>query len=131
MKIIFLSLPEITRLHLDQISTFGGTKGIRDLNSLKSALNTPKATYDGQFLHPTIYEMASAYLFHIVKNHPFIDGNKRIGTMAMLVFLAINNYDFKAPNQDLLETVLQVAQGKVNKPELAIFIKKWAVKQGH
>ena len=130
MKIIFLSLPEITRLHLDQIATFGGTKGIRDLNSLKSALSTPKATYDGQFLHPTIYEMASAYLFHIVKNHPFIDGNKRAGTMAMLVFLAINNYNFNAPNKDLLETVLQVAQGKVSKSELSIFIKKWTLQQG-
>lgn len=131
MKIKFLSLPEITRLHLDQISTFGGTNGIRDLNSLKSALHTPKATYDGQFLHPTVYEMASAYLFHIVKNHPFIDGNKRTGTMAMLVFLAINNYDFDAPNKDFLETVLQVAQGKLNKSELAIFIKKWTIKRGH
>lgn len=129
MKIKFLSLPDVTRLHLDQIKTFGGTNGIRDLNSLKSALSTPKATYDGQFLHPTIHEMASAYLFHIVKNHPFIDGNKRTGTMAMLVFLAINDYDFNAPGKDLLETVLQVAQGKVNKSELAIFIKKWAVKR--
>jgi death-on-curing protein len=122
MKIKFLSLPEITRLHIDQIKSFGGTSGIRDLNYLKSALHAPAATYDGQLLHPTIYEMASAYLFHIVKNHPFIDGNKRTGTMAMLVFLAINNYNFNAPNKDLLETVPQVAQGKV---------KKWTHKQSH
>lgn len=129
MKIVFLSLSEITKLHLDQIKTFGGTNGIRDLNSLKSALHTPAATYDGQFLHPTIYEMASAYLFHIVQNHPFIDGNKRTGTMSMIVFLAMNNYNFDAPDKDLLEIVLQVAQGKANKSELSIFVKKWAHKQ--
>ena len=129
MTIKFLSLPEVTRLHLDQIKTFGGTNGIRDLNLLQSDLHTPLATYNEQFLHPTIYEMASAYLFHIVKNHPFIDGNKRTGTITMLVFLTINNYNFDAPNKDLLETVLKVAQSKMSKSDLAIFIKKWSFKQ--
>jgi len=128
MQITFLPLHEVIKLHLDQITTFGGTNGIRDIEMLKSALHIPQATYDGQFLHVTIYEMAAAYLFHVAKNHPFIDGNKRTGTMAMLVFLAINNYSFNAPKKELLKTVLLVAQGKINKPELAIFIKKWSKK---
>jgi len=126
MRIEFLPLDEVIKLHLDQIKTFGGANGIRDLKLLKSALHVPKATYDGQFLHGTIYEMAAAYLFHLVKNHPFIDGNKRTGTMAMLTFLAMNNYHFDAPKKALLETVLLVAQGKTNKSKLALFIEKWS-----
>ncbi len=131
MKINFLLLHEIMKLHLDQIETFGGTSGIRDLGILKSALHIPQSTYDGQCLHATIYEMAAAYLFHIVKNHPFIDGNKRTGTITMLVFLSINNYNFNSPNEDLIEIVLLVAQGKVSKPEIAVFIEKWSKKQNN
>lgn len=131
MKISFLSLTEVTKLHLDQIREFGGTHGIRDLNILKSAVHAPSSTFNGYFLHTTIYEMASAYLFHIVRNHPFVDGNKRTGTMAMLVFLAINNHHFDAPNKDLLNTVLRVAEGKTNKSELAIFVEKWTQEQNN
>lgn len=126
MKIEFLRLDDVLKLHLDQIETFGGTNGIRDLALLKSAIHIPMATYDGKFLHETIYEMAAAYLFHIVKNHPFIDGNKRTGTIVALTFLAINNYDFNAPKKDLLKTVLLVAQGKISKAGLTFFIERWA-----
>jgi len=129
MNVIFLSLSEVVKLHLDQIETFGGIRGIRDMEMLKSAVNIPAATYDQQFLHGTICEMASAYLFHIVKNHPFIDGNKRTGTIAALTFLAINGYEFTARGDDLLETVLLVAQGKMNKSKLSLFIEKWSQRE--
>jgi len=125
MKVTFLLLNHVLKIHQDQIGRYGGTSGIRDLNSLKSALSTPAATYDGQFLHSTIYEMAAAYLFHIVKSHPFIDGNKRTGTVTAITFLMINGNSLIATNEDLVKTTLLVAQGELSKSELAVHIKKW------
>nr|MDD5699375.1 type II toxin-antitoxin system death-on-curing family toxin [Victivallaceae bacterium] len=97
MKPEFLSLAEVLEIHQDQLVRYGGEAGIRDLGLLKSAISMPSATYGGEFLHSDIYEMAAAYLFHIVQNHPFLDGNKRTGAVAMLVFLILNGYDFDAP----------------------------------
>ena len=70
----FLSLAEVLEIHIDQVARYGGAPGIRDIESLKSALGMPAATYGGQFLHTDIYEIAAAYLFHLVKNHPFVGG---------------------------------------------------------
>ena len=128
MKVTFLLLNHILKIHQDQIDRYGGTNGIRDLNSLKSALNTPAVTYDGQFLHPTIYDMAAAYLFHIVKNHPFIDGNKRTGAVTTMTFLIVNGSSLIVTNDDLVKTTLLVAQNKLSKSELATFVEKWVEK---
>ena len=126
MKVTFLLLDHVVKIHIRQIELYGGTQGIRDLDSLKSALNTPAITFSGQFLHPTIYEMAAAYIFHIVKNHPFIDGNKRTATVSALSFLMINGKkNINVTNENLVKTILLVAKGKLNKSELAIEIKKW------
>ncbi|WP_228056450.1 type II toxin-antitoxin system death-on-curing family toxin [Microcoleus sp. LEGE 07076] len=73
----FISLEEVLELHDDQISSFGGTPGVRDEGLLESALAQPQATFCGQLLHQKIAEQAAAYLYHIAMNHPFIDGNKR------------------------------------------------------
>ena len=75
----FLTLDEVLALHADRIARYGGSEGIRDVGLLKSALAAPAATFDGGYLHPTLPEMAAAYLFHLVKNHPFVDGNERVG----------------------------------------------------
>ena len=72
----FLTLAEILEIHRDQISRYGGTSGIREMELLKSALGIPMATYRGKFLHTDVYEMAAAYLFHLVRDRPFLDGNK-------------------------------------------------------
>ncbi|MEI6613905.1 MAG: type II toxin-antitoxin system death-on-curing family toxin [Chrysiogenales bacterium] len=111
-------------LFLPQISVF-----INDLELLKSALGFPAATFAGDFLHADICEMAAAYLFHIVKNHPFIDGNKRIGTVAALVFLILNGCDFNAPENKLVDVVVAIAAGKMAKAELALFFRKWVKKR--
>jgi len=126
MNPVFLNLAEVLEIHRDQIVRYGGTAGIRNLELLKSALGLPAATYDGDFLHTDIYEMAAAYLFHIVRNHPFIDGNKRTGTVSALVFLLLNGFNFNAPEKELIKTVLAVASGKMTKAELALFFRKWA-----
>lgn len=73
MKFYFVSLKSVLDLHEDQIAMYGGDSGVRDMKLLDSALATPKSTFDGVWLHPTLPEMAAAYLFHIVKNHPFVD----------------------------------------------------------
>ena len=122
----FLSLTEVLDIHQDQLVRYGGGSGIRDIELLKSALGMPAATYGGEYLHTDLYEMAAAYLFHLVKNHPFVDGNKRVGAVAALVFLVLNGYDFDAPEDDFAEMVLAVARGEIDKAEVAVFIRRWS-----
>lgn len=92
MVYIFLELADILDIHQDQIERYGGAPGIRDLNLLQSAAAMPEASFGGVYLHSSIHEMAAAYLFHIVQNHPFTDGNKRTGTVAAVVFLKLNGF---------------------------------------
>ena len=122
----FLSLNEVLSIHQDQITRYGGAPGIRDIDLLKSALGIPPATYGGEFLHTDIFEMAASYLFHIVKNHPFVDGNKRTGAVAALIFLDLNGFDFHASEDDFAEMVLAIAGGEMSKAQLAVFIRKWS-----
>jgi len=126
MNLKFLSLAEVLAIHKDQITRYGGASGIRDIDLLKSALGMPPATYGGDFLHTDIFEMAAGYLFHLVKNHPFVDGNKRVGAVAALVFLDLNGFDFHAPEDDFAEMVLAVARGEINKSQVAVFIRNWS-----
>ena len=87
---LFLTFAEIIEIHDYQIEHFGGGEGLRDIELLKSAIGMPSAIFGGEYLHPTILEMAAAYLYHLVENHPFVDGNKRVGAMAALIFLDLN-----------------------------------------
>ena len=120
---VFLTFAEIIEIHDYQIAHFGGASGVRDIELLKSAIGMPSATFGGEYLHPSIIEMAAAYLYHLVENHPFLDGNKRVGAMAALIFLDLNGYDFDASDADFTEMVLKVASGKMMKPEISIFLK--------
>ncbi len=125
MSINFLSLSEVLDIHIDQISRYGGESGIRDLDLLKSAIATPAATFGGRFLHPTICEMAAAYLFHIVQNHPFVDGNKRAGAVAALVFLELNGHSCEAPEDEFADMALSVAKGGLSKAGVSMFFQRW------
>ncbi len=129
MHYTFLSFAEVLEIHQNQIMLYGGEPGIRDVELLKSAIGMPMATYAGEFLHSDIYEMAAAYLYHLVQNHPFIDGNKRVGAVAALVFLALNGYDFQAPEDDFAEMVLSVASGTFSKAEISVYIMKWTTEK--
>jgi len=126
-KLTFLNLGEVLEIHRDQIVRYGGLPGLRDLDLLKSAVAMSQATFDGTFLHTDIFEMAAAYLFHIVGNHPFLDGNKRVGTAACLVFLELNGYEFTAPEKELAEIVFALARGEVSKADITIFVRNWTV----
>lgn len=120
---VFLTLDEVLALHADQVERYGGSAGLRDAALLESALAAPQATFDGAFLHPSLPEMAAAYLFHLVKNHPFVDGNKRIGLAAALAFLGLNGHWLEADPDALAELVIAVASGKADKAEVAVFLK--------
>jgi death on curing protein len=121
---VFLTLGEVLEIHRDQIERYGGDAGIRDLGLLQSAMAMPAAGFSGRYLHTDLYEMAAAYLFHITQNHPFIDGNKRTGAVASLVFLSINDVDLEADEEDFESIVLGVAEGKIDKASVAEFFRK-------
>ncbi len=124
MSPLFLGLEEVLEIHHDQITRYGGTEGIRDLGLLQSALSMPQAGAGNQYFHADLFEMAAAYLFHIVRNHPFVDGNKRTGVTAALVFLEMNGIQIRASDETLVQTVLAVAEGKLQKGALAGFFRR-------
>ena len=92
---LFLRLNEIIEIHTDQIARYGGLAGIRDMGLLQSAVAMPMSSFGGQYLHADLYEMAAAYLYHLVNNHAFIDGNKRVGTVTAIVFLELNGVCYR------------------------------------
>ena len=98
---IFLTLDDVLESHRYQIDTYGGSDGIRDLGLLESAIAQPEASYGGQYLHADFFEMAAAYLYHLVMNHPFVDGNKRVGLEVALIFLEINGVAVEASDDEL------------------------------
>jgi death-on-curing protein len=121
---IFLDLEDVLEFHRDQIERYGGSGGIRDIGLLLSALAMPQAGMGGRYFHADLFEMAAAYLFHVVKNHPFVDGNKRVGAVAALVFLELNGVEVRISNDDLVELILSVARGETEKSGVAEFLRK-------
>jgi death-on-curing protein len=126
----FLTRAEIDEIHQDQISRYGGTLGLRDAGLLESALAQPSSRFGGSFLHADLFEMAAAYLFHLTGNHPFVDGNKRVGIVAAIVFLNLNGVSIACENDPLEQLVLRVAEARITKPEIAAFFRTTAVSNG-
>ena len=120
----FLKLQRVLQIHESQIELFGGSSGIRDMGLLESALAMPQALFGGTFMHSDLYAMAAAYLFHIVCNHPFLDGNKRTGMAVALIFLKLNGIDHDIEDTALETLVLSVACGETGKDEIAAFFRK-------
>jgi death-on-curing protein len=123
MEIYFLTLADVKMIHADQIRRYGGMQGIRDINLLDSALNYPQATFDQQYVHPDIYHMAAAYAFSLIKNHPFLDGNKRTGILVALLFLAYNDINLNANQEELYDLTMQIAESKISEEDIALFFK--------
>jgi death-on-curing protein len=126
---IFLTLDEVLAIHADQIRRYGGAPGTRDLSVLSSAMAMPETTFDGEYLHGNDFEMAAAYLFHIARNHPFVDGNKRTALMTALVFLGLNGQRLEAESDSLYELVDAVAAGGVDKSRVAVFLRDHCVER--
>lgn len=125
----FLSLEKILEIHQIQIREYGGSDGLRDVGLLQSAVAMPAAEFGGQYLHTDLYEMAAAYLYHLALNHPFVDGNKRVAAMAADIFLLVNGIYLTASSEAFANLTLDVAQRKMEKPEIAIFLRHHSKKR--
>jgi death on curing protein len=119
----FLEVEEVLEIHLDQIDRYGGASGVRDSNLLESAVQTPRMTFGGQFLYADLHRMAAALLFSLVNNHPFIDGNKRSGTAAALVFLSLNGIQIREDEPALSDLVISVASGTASVDDVAEYLR--------
>ena len=109
-----LNKEQVLRLHRELIEEFGGLHGIRDEGLLESALSAPFQTFDGRDLYPGILEKAARLGYGLICNHPFFDGNKRIGVHVLLVCLALNGVALSYDDEDLIQTALGVASGSVS-----------------
>ena len=121
---IYFSKKQILQLHSSLVEKTGGIDGIRDENLLDSALNAPFQTFDSKELYPKISDKAAQLTFSLIKNHPFLDGNKRIGIHIMLVFLAINGINLSYSQQELIDLGLGIADSSISKNELTGWIEK-------
>ena len=120
----FINKETVLTFHRDQIKTYGGKQGIRDEELLESVLAQPKATFEGEYVHNTIFHMAEAYGFYLAKNHSFLGGNKRTALVAIYTFLYVNGYRIEADKKSLYAVMIDLANGKVEKEELANFLEE-------
>jgi death on curing protein len=122
----FLGLAEVVAIHHDQITRYGGGPGLRDVGGLAAALAMPAAGVGAQYLHEDLFAMAAAYLFHIARGHPFVDGNKRAGAVAALVFLDLNGIVIEADESEFERLVRAAATGCTDKAAIAVFLRAHA-----
>jgi len=120
----FLSVDQVLRIHQRGIEEHGGSPGLRDRNLLESAVATPMAQFGGQFLHDGIAAMAAAYLFHLCKNHPFVDGNKRVSVATAETFILVNGGKLAATDAELERLTLGVADGSISKSAATAFFEE-------
>lgn len=111
----YLSLAEVTELHRLVIETSGGSHGIRDLGALESALAQRRMSFGGEDLYPTVVEKAAALGFSLVQNHPFLDGNKRVGHAAVETFLVLNGFEIAAATDEQEQLMLALAAGDLDR----------------
>ena len=104
----FIPKKIILYFHEQLIQIYGGSPSIRDESLLDSAIQQPKSSFDGNYLHNSIFEMASAYGFHLCKNHPFIDGNKPVALVAMDTFLQNNGYEISASEKETYKIIIEL-----------------------
>lgn len=127
MKPVFLGLDDVLEIHHELIETYGGAHGVRDRGLLQSALAMPRMGSRGVYFHSDVYEMAGAYLFHVVKNHPFVDGNKRTGAITALEFLWLNGHVLAASGSAYERFILAVAESRLDKAAASAFLRKHTV----
>ncbi len=119
----YLTLGEALELHRRLIAQSGGALGVLNLSALESALAQPRMTFGGKDLYPTITEKASALGFSLIQNHPFVDGNKRVGHAAMEVFLVLNGFEIRASVDEQERFILQIASGEMDRAEFSAWLE--------
>ena len=120
----FLALTEVLELHRLVLQQSGGSTGVRDLGTLQSAIAQPGMTFGGQDLYPNLESKTTALCFSLVSNHPFIDGNKRIGHAAMETFLIMNGFELDASIDDAEKTMLTLAAGELTREGLLTWVRE-------
>jgi death-on-curing protein len=123
MTVNFIPDELVPLIHADLVRRYGGQSGIRDRGLLASALAQPRMTGGGRYLHQTIFEKAAAYGFHVCRNHPFVDGNKRVALVLMDVFLQRNGYQLTATEEEAYVFLMALADGRLTKKQLAAWLK--------
>ena len=123
----YLTTDQVVRLHKVLIETSGGSSGIRDEGMLDSAVKLPLQTFDDCELFPSILDKATRLAYSLIKNHPFVDGNKRIATHAMLIFLSLNGMMLSYEDEELIDIILKVASSQANESDLYQWIDKHQV----
>lgn len=123
MEFEFLTIDDVLFIHQDQIDRYGGEHGLRDAGLLASAVETARATFNGELLHADLFQVAAAYMFHLVCNHPFMDGNKRVGTAAALVFFDWHGIELNVSDEELAEFVIALASSQRTKAQVAAFLQ--------
>jgi len=123
MAVRFIPDEIVLLVHADLIRRYGGQAGIRDRGLLSSALAQPQTTSSGKFLHKAIFDKAAAYGFHVCRNHPFVDGNKRVAFVLMDIFLRRNGYELAAYEDEAYVTMMALADGRLTKLQLAAWLK--------
>jgi death-on-curing protein len=119
----YLSLKEVLELHRLLLERTGGLAGVRDLGLLESAVAQPLMSFGEQELYPTIVEKAAALGFSIIKNHPFNDGNKRVGHAALETFLVLNGYEVDAPVDEQERVIMSVAAGEMGRDDFVDWLR--------
>ena len=119
---IILSKEQVLKLHASLIEATGGSGGIRDEGMLDLALNNPFQSFGGKELYPSIQAKAARLCFGLVRNHAMLDGNKRLGTHVMLVFLALNGYELSYSQKELSDVILELASGNIGEKEILQWI---------
>jgi death on curing protein len=122
----FLTVEVVLALHERQLDRFGGGTGLRDRGLLESAVAQPQASFGGTYAHEGLFAMAAAYLFHIVSNHPFVDGNKRVGLLAAQVFLDLNGVVLEHASDAFYDLTMGVAEGRIHKAAVAAELERIA-----
>ena len=127
----FLLLDDVLELHDQMIAVIGGSPGVRDMGAVESALAQPRMTFGGEDLDPTAAEKASALAFSLINNHPFVDGNKRVGHAAMVLFLDLNGYDLVGDVDEQERVILAVAASEMNREEFTEWVRARVVPYQH
>ena len=124
----YLTAEQVLFIHSRLIDETGGSHGIRDLGLLQSAVSRPMATFGGEDLYPDIFQKAAALMESLIKNHPFIDGNKRTAISSTGLFLRINGYNLETSQKELEDFTLDMATGKVSLNDAAKWFKQYSQK---
>ncbi len=128
MAVRFIPKEVVLTIHADLLQRYGGKPGLRDMGLLESALGQPRMTFGGRYVHKTLFDKAAAYGYHVCKDHPFVDGNKRVAFVLMDIFLQRNGWEIVSPEEEAYSMVINLASGNLTKAKLSVWLREHSSK---